>query len=257
MPQSIAIAGGDTAKPLNLLKRLSILQKHCDGVDAPRFLDGGCGAGDYVKACHSLGWQAKGIEFLPEKVERARAKGLGPETVQQGDLEALPFDDGEFEILLLNEVLEHVPDDRSALVETHRVLAKGGRLFVFSPNRLYPFESHGVFLKSNAPLKPETRKSLPVWTPFVPYLPLPIGERFLDYWARNYWPWQLRKMIREAGFEIVELTYVWQTFEGISGDQSGWLQKLRPTLRKVSQSAESIPGVRCFGVSQFIYARKR
>lgn len=246
---SISIAGGDTATPLNLRKRMDLITGRCRDVERPRVLDCGCGAGEYVTAFLNLGWDATGIEFLPAKIQQAREAGLGPERVAQGDLEHLPFESNRFDVLLFNEVLEHVPSDEKALAEAHRVLAPGGHLFVMSPNRLYPFESHGVHLKG-------TRKKLPVWTPFIPYLPLAVGSRVFDYWARNYWPRELRGLVRDAGFTVLEAAYVWQTFEGISGDASGWLRRLRPALRRVSSCLERVPLVRSLGVTQFIHGRK-
>ena len=69
--------------------------------------------------------------------------------------EALPYRDGSFDVVLSHEVIEHVADDRQAIVEAVRVLRSpeakggrsGGRLVIFAPNRLYPFETHGVYWK--------------------------------------------------------------------------------------------------------------
>jgi ubiquinone/menaquinone biosynthesis C-methylase UbiE len=249
MRPHISIAGGDTATPLNLQKRVNLLTSRCDGLERRRMLDCGCGAGEYVTALLNLGWEATGIEFLPAKIQQAREAGLGPERVAQGDLEHLPFESNQFDVLLFNEVLEHVPSDEKALAEAHRVLAPDGHLFVMSPNRRYPFESHGVYLKG-------TKKKVPVWTPFIPYLPLTVGSRVFDYWARNYWPRELRALVQRAGFAVLETAYVWQTFEGISGDASGWLRQLRPVLRRLSATLERVPLVRSLGVTQFIHARK-
>jgi SAM-dependent methyltransferase len=42
------------------------------------------------------------------------------------DVTAIPEPDGRFDVVLCNHVLEHVPDDRRAMREIHRVLAEGG-----------------------------------------------------------------------------------------------------------------------------------
>jgi SAM-dependent methyltransferase len=42
------------------------------------------------------------------------------------DLTDLPFDDGSFDFVLCNHVLEHVPDDVAAMRELQRVLARDG-----------------------------------------------------------------------------------------------------------------------------------
>lgn len=248
--KNISIAGGDTAKPITLQKRVRKVLDELAAEDAPiLFLDCGCGAGDYVEEFAKHGLVTQGVEFLTDKVQLARDRGLGPDRVAQGDLQKLSIESGRFDATLFNEVLEHVPDDHAALREAHRVLKPGGHLFIFSPNRFYPFESHGVYLKGS-------NKKLPVWIPLIPWLPIPVGERIFRYWARNYWPSELRANVRNANFKIISTSYTWQTFEGISGKQALLIRILRPMLRLVANGFERTPLIRCFGVSQFIHAVK-
>jgi len=42
------------------------------------------------------------------------------------DVQDMPFDDREFDVVICNHVLEHVPDDRKAIAEIFRVLRHGG-----------------------------------------------------------------------------------------------------------------------------------
>ena len=249
MEKEIFIAGGDTAKPRNLRKRVALIVNHYRGNKHTKFLDCGCGGGDYVSALSKHGWNAFGIDFLEQKIQQARKNGFGPKQIFQGDLQKLSFEAHSFDVLLFNEVLEHILNDGLALHEAFRVLKNGGHLFVFSPNRLYPFESHGVYLKG-------TQRKLPVWIPFLPWIPLFIGNRFFHYWARNYWPRELQSMVKDSGFHLIKTFIVWQTFEGISGDASFQLRTFRPLLRLISGILERIPGLNRFGVSQFIHAMK-
>jgi SAM-dependent methyltransferase len=246
--QEIPIAGGDTAKPLTLRKRLAFLRRHLDP-DRHRFLDCGCGAGEYVFALADLGLDAHGIEYDAEKVERGKTHPLHGHRLARGDLQALALESAHWDYALLNEVLEHVPDERAALREIHRVLKPDGVLFVFSPNRWFPFETHGVQLKNGS--------RVPHWIPFIPYVPLGVGNRFFNYWARNYWPGELIALVESAGFTLVERAYIWQTFEGISGRQPRVISLLKPLLRAVSNLLERLPFVRRFGVSQVLILRKR
>lgn len=242
----IAPAGGDTATPLNLAKRLGVIQQHAE-VRGRRFLDCGCGAGDYVQALRALGSKAFGIEYSREKLERAPAPVVG--RVSVGDLHNIALRDNTIDVALLNEVLEHIPDDRRGLREVHRVLKPGGVLLIFSPNRRYPFETHGTYLKG-------TKKRVPHYVPLIPYLPLGLAGTVLDFWARNYWPGELRAIVRDARFEITHTDYVWQTFEGISNNQPAVIRRTKGLLRALSRTCERLPLVRTMGVSQFIVARK-
>lgn len=242
----IAPAGGDTATPLNLAKRLGVIQRYVD-VRGRRFLDCGCGAGDYVAALRALGADAWGIEYAREKLAKAPAPVVG--RLSAGDLHNVALRDGMMDVALLNEVLEHVPDDRRALREVLRVLKPGGMLLIFSPNRRYPFETHGAFVKGST-------KRIPHYVPLMPYIPLPIARPFVDFWARNYWPRELRRLVADAGFQIIHTDYVWQTFEGISNNQPAVIARARGLLRAISETCERVPLLRTLGVSQVIVARK-
>jgi SAM-dependent methyltransferase len=210
-------------------------------------LDCGCGAGDYVGALVARGADAFGVEFDARKLAAGLVSGRLAERLSAGDLEALAFPDASFDVALANEVLEHVPDDRAALAEIRRVLRPGGRLLVLSPTRLHPFETHGVFWRG-------TGRRLSHGVPFVPWLPLGLGTRLFDYWARNYWPWELRTLVERAGFRVLATGSVWQTFENISGRQPRWMARLCPLLRFAGALAERVPGLRAFGVSQLVVA---
>jgi ubiquinone/menaquinone biosynthesis C-methylase UbiE len=246
---SIQAGGSDTAQPLNVHKRLKLIERHLRP-DRSRFLDCGCGAGDYVfQLVEQLGLDAYGIEFDADKVEHARRHPQHGHRISAGDLQALALDSDEWDYAMLNEVLEHVPDDGAALREVHRILKPGGMLFLYSPNRWYPFETHGVYLQRSG-------KYVPYWVPFVPYIPLSVGNRFLRYWARNYWHTQLARLVTSAGFFVVETGYLWQTFEGLSGRQPRVIALTKNLLRTVSNVLESTYFLNRFGVSQFLVCQK-
>jgi SAM-dependent methyltransferase len=247
---TIEAEGGDTATPLNLSKRIGLLEALLPPLAGLRILDAGCGGGEYVRALARCGADVRGLELGDEKL--AAARQLRPDIaarIEAGDIEAAPFESGSFDALLANEMLEHVPNDVAALSEMQRLLRPGGQLVLFSPNRLHPFETHGVFALRSG-------RRLSHALPGVPWIPLPLGRRYLRYWARNYWPWELRSLVRSAGFETVASGYLWQTFENISGRQPGWVGPLRPLLRGAAAILERAPAVRAFGASQWLLARK-
>jgi hypothetical protein len=120
---------------------------------------------------------------------------------------------------------------------------------IFSPTRVFPFETHGVRWKG-------TKKSLPVYVPFIPYIPLRLGEHIFDYWARNYWPRELRTLAQSAGFQIIHTDFMWQTFENISGQQPLPIRIFRNPLRLLTANLEKTPLIRMLGTTQAILARK-
>lgn len=242
-------SGGDTGSRLNLFKRLAIIERYTE-VLGKKILDCGCGTGQYVLALLQRGAEVYGIEYDSEKVVRCKREHPElTERVKSGNIEAMDYETNSYDIALLNEVLEHVLNENKALHEIHRILKPKGLIVVFSPNRLYPFETHSVSLK-------HSRRRVPIHIPFVPYIPLSLGRRLFDYVARNYWPHQLRQQIRACGFMIVDTGYVWQTFENISGTQPKIIAALKPILRTASAVLEQTPGIKAFGVSQVVIAQK-
>ena len=105
-------------------------------------LENGCGIGLYVERLRSNEGQVFGLEFDLDRARQAKEAGGD---ILGGAGEHLPFPEGSFDLILSNEVIEHVEDDRMAVQEMVRVLKVGGRLVLFCPNRWYPFETHGIY----------------------------------------------------------------------------------------------------------------
>jgi SAM-dependent methyltransferase len=82
-----------------------------------RVLD--AGAGDCVYAPLFQGLQYESADF--GKVD----KPYGPLTYEC-DLAAIPFEDARFDMVVLTQVLEHIPDPGRVLTELSRVLKPGG-----------------------------------------------------------------------------------------------------------------------------------
>ncbi len=102
-----------------------------------RVLDLGSGAGmDAFVARREVGpdGHVHGVDFAEEMVEKARANAAEMDydnvTFELGDIEALPVEDGAFDVVLSNCVLNLVPDKRAAFEEMYRVLRPGGRFSV-------------------------------------------------------------------------------------------------------------------------------
>lgn len=51
------------------------------------------------------------------------------------DIMAMPFEDSSFDLIVCSHVLEHVPDDRTAMAEMHRVLRPRGTALLQAPVR--------------------------------------------------------------------------------------------------------------------------
>jgi 2-polyprenyl-3-methyl-5-hydroxy-6-metoxy-1,4-benzoquinol methylase len=100
--------------------------------DRGRLLDVGCGSGGFLKKMQDLGWEASGVEPDPSAARVAREHyGLDVtcETLEEAALSA-----GQFDVITMNHVIEHLPDPITSLQECGRVLKDTGRLVVTTPN---------------------------------------------------------------------------------------------------------------------------
>jgi SAM-dependent methyltransferase len=216
-----------------LERRLDLLRRHVD-LRGKRILDLGCGVGAFVRRLREFSPRVYGVDIDAENVRK------GGEEVPNLGLavgERLPFADGAFDVVLLHEVLEHVTDDRQTLKEASRVLAPGGRIVVFCPNRLYPFETHGVFLG---------RRYIFGNVPLVNYLPDACRDRLVPH-ARAYTWGRLKRVYRGAGLRAAVHTYVFPGFDHVAARR----RALGSLLRWALYPFENTP-LRILGLSHFV-----
>lgn len=97
-----------------------------------RVLELGCGPGDlWRQNAHRIpeGWTITLSDFSPGMLEQARHNlGDHPHSFEfrQIDAQEIPFEDGNFQGVIANHCLYHVPDRPKTLAEIHRVLASQG-----------------------------------------------------------------------------------------------------------------------------------
>ena len=104
----------------------------------------------------------------------------------------LPFSDGDFDVVLFMEVLEHLTKDpMHAMLEINRVLKVGGLLLLTTPN-ICSWQAIRRALNHEHPGL------------FVPY----IRSRTTDRHNREYTAHELRQLMRDAGFDIVRFETV-------------------------------------------------
>ena len=101
-----------------------------------RALDLACGTGDIAFRLAGLGARVCGLDITPRMLQLARGKTTAPAcTWTTGDMSALPFADGTFDIVTTGYGLRNVPDLDAAVAEITRVLRPGGRFASLDFNR--------------------------------------------------------------------------------------------------------------------------
>jgi SAM-dependent methyltransferase len=108
-------------------------------------LDVGCGEGRGCRELHTRAYEITGLDASPTLVEAAReADPEGSYVV--GVSEALPFDDGAFDLVVAYNSLMDVEDMPRAVAEVARVLEPGGR---FCACVTHPFRDAGAYTSRN------------------------------------------------------------------------------------------------------------
>jgi SAM-dependent methyltransferase len=202
-------------------------------------LDIGCGLGAYVANFRRFTPHAYGMDVDAPRVQEGRRRGI--DNLVLAAAESLPFAEASFDVIVLNEVIEHVHDDAATLREACRVLAPGGAVVIYAPNRLYPFETHGVYLGpryvfGNIPL--------------VNWLPGPLRRRLVPH-ARAYMSGDIRRITRRLPARTVVHSYVYPGFDNIAGRS----RLAASLLRRVLYFLEATP-LRRFGLSHFVVLRR-
>jgi SAM-dependent methyltransferase len=203
-----------------------------------RLLENGCGVGMYIEKLKKHAGTVIGLEFDFERTLAARQISAH---ILNAAGEYLPFPDGSFDLILSHEVIEHVQDDTTAVAEMIRVLKPGGRAVIFSPNRGYPFETHGVYWKGTYRFGN---------IPFVNWLP----RRWRDHLAPHveiYTSRDMEDLFADLPVRYITRTVIFGAYDNII-NRFGSLGRV---LRTILQFMERTP-LRFFGLSHLWVVEK-
>jgi len=123
-----------------------------------RVLDLGSGSGtDVFCAAVSVGETGRvvGVDFTDAQLARSTSLAEAHDFTNVEFLEAriddLPFDDGSFDVVISNGVIDLIPDKDAVLSEAHRVLRPGGRIQIAD-------------VTIQRPVSDEGRRKIDLWT---------------------------------------------------------------------------------------------
>ncbi len=237
-PAAVGLGQPSYVWRFGLERRFELIRKHVP-LEGRRILDIGCGIGTFVQRLRQFSPHVYGVDIDQERV-RQGAMALPYLAVAVS--EHLPFGDATFEVVLLHEVLEHVRDDRLTLGEAGRVTRPGGRIVIYCPNRLYPFETHGIFLG---------KRYLFGNIPLVNYLPDGLRNRLVPH-VRAYTRRDLRRLFAGLGARPIVHTCVFPGFDNLAVRSALASSILRRVLYPLENTS-----LRNFGLSHFVVLEKR
>lgn len=218
-------------------RRLNLIRDHVP-LENRRILDVGCGLGMYVEKFRRFSPDVYGVDIDPEKVQKAQER---LPNISLAPAEELPFKDGDFDVILLHEVIEHVVDDRRAVREAVRCLDIGGHIVIYAPNRLYPFETHGYFFRGQYHFG---------LLPLINYFPDPLRDRVCPH-VRVYTARNIVSLFHGLSVKFVVLTHIYPGFDNIVATRPAFGR----FLQRATDALEKTP-LRAFGISHFVVAQR-
>ena len=186
-------------------------------------LDAGCGTGlllEQEALAVGPGGRAEGVDYSEDMLAHARTRcgGLEQVNLQQGSVEALPFEDASFDALSCTQTLLYVKDMDKALAEYYRLLRPGGRLAIIET------DWSGAIMNSHD--QALTTRIFNAWGRVVPNPDLPR---------------RLGPILRQKGFNalrveaipVLNATYSKHSFS------ANMLQNFASTARKLNEISEA------------------
>lgn len=215
------------------VNKISSMSKLC----GDHLLDVGCGDGSFTVPLSVNYRKVTGIDVQQDFLNVFK-KAVG--TADKFEIinmsaEAMDFDSDSFDTIITIETIEHIPDLEKAAAEFYRVLKPGGELIITCPNRLFPFENHGMRIG---------KKEFHTRIPLLPYFPFLHDRLSL---ARVFTVGSLDRIFRPKGFKKQKVDYIWPTFEHGGNIFSPLLRPLFGLMRRLERS-----GVKPFGTSILI-----
>ncbi|MBI1971132.1 class I SAM-dependent methyltransferase [Candidatus Woesearchaeota archaeon] len=160
---------------LRLLKKYDVQSKKSS---QEKIIDTGCGDGTLLEMLHHHNYQnLYGFDFSEEGVKKAAQRGIVTRAFW-GDLtkkQTLPKE--QFDAVISSEVLEHIEDYQTAVINLCRFVKPGGKLFITVPH------------------------SMKYWT---------VHDEFAHH-CRRYERGELEELLKNNGLHVLE-SYTWGAF---------------------------------------------
>lgn len=214
-------------------RRLQMIRKAAGDRLKGVVFENGLGLGAYLARLSEDASQAIGLDVELERTIKAHQR---VDRVVCGVGEQLPFPDAHFDLILSNEVLEHVNNDYQVIKEMVRTLKPGGRIILFCPNRGYPFETHGIYWRGKYKFGN---------IPFINYLPRSLRDQLAPH-VQIYTRDDLKKRFTGLSVKFIRRTTIFGAYDNIITR----FPKTGIFLRKLLHFLEKTP-FQIFGLSHF------
>jgi SAM-dependent methyltransferase len=214
-------------------RRLEMIQSAAGDRIQEDILENGCGLGLYLEHLAPLGGRLIGLEYDLERAQEAKTVS---DQILGAAGENLPFPANSFDLILSNEVIEHVVDDHKAVHEMVRTLKPGGRVLLFCPNRWYPFETHGIYWRGEYQFGNKL---------FINYLPRAVRDKLAPH-VRVYRRSDLQRLFNGLPVKFITRRVIYGGYDNIIER----FPKLGQWMRSLLYCLEKTP-LQALGLSHF------
>ncbi len=118
-----------------------------------KVLDVGCAMGGFLDYLYNQGLSnLYGIDLIEDYVSYAQKKGIY--NIKLGNAESIPFEDNTFDLLILDQVIEHLIDPIKVFQEARRVLSQDGIICIGIPDasrydEIYLFDFYWFIMREH------------------------------------------------------------------------------------------------------------
>jgi SAM-dependent methyltransferase len=139
-----------------------------------RVLEIGCGSAGVLMAFLERGCTGVGIDISEQNIEFAKKKlaGRTDAVLLAKDIYEIDIDadlNGKFDIIVLKDVIEHIPNQERLIARLKNMLRPNGLIFFGFPPWQMPFGGHQQVLQSRVLSR----------TPYLHLLPMPVYKRVM------------------------------------------------------------------------------
>ena len=106
-----------------------------------RILEVGCCAGNFLKRFTDSYDEVHGLDLSMSALQRCRDQNPNIHSIRANGLR-LPYEDGAFDLILMQDVIEHIPEDEATMRELRRVMADDGHCFICVPAYMFLYGHH-------------------------------------------------------------------------------------------------------------------
>jgi 2-polyprenyl-3-methyl-5-hydroxy-6-metoxy-1,4-benzoquinol methylase len=115
----------------NRARQQTLLKRLANYSGGRTLLDVGCGDGQLLQTAKDEGWDALGIDLSETAIMLCHRRGL---SASRTDFFDVSLDKRRFDVIVMSELIEHVPSPQRFLKRAEELLEEGGVVYLTTPN---------------------------------------------------------------------------------------------------------------------------